>query len=412
MRSQWAAKELKKSKKAQAKIGAIVRGKQGRDTWRKTRELVIHLQAMERRRERRNSFKVKKDGAVKLENAFRMHKQTEEFKDQRKAAIRLQTVGRAKAGRDEYERQQAAALILHNNVRRFLAMAKLEHKKLGLFSGRKRRQNSVMFKPEGDYVSARSDDAVKAALKAANDDEDNSVEVKFADEVEKYNRKGKRQSRNVILTRKHIYFLDGKKVKSYYDVTSGKLVGANLSKMADDFLGFSIKDDRDILVTCKHKTELVQLIAETVRTEARTDFPVACVDSFEVKTFGSGFSRGKLEKFTVEFWEAAEVGAEEKWRLKISKDGKMFTVSVSPTLVSEAAHPLGTPRAAKFNIMATGGEKQKVEARGSDSSVSGKSYTGLHLRSRLSTAASTFSTKSLGSLRSKASKSSASGDGK
>ena len=177
----------------------------------------------------------------------------------------------------------------------------------------------MLFKPLGDYISARADDALKAALRAGNDAEDAEVDIKFADTIEKYNRKGKRQERTVVLTRKHIYFLDAKKVKSHYDVVAGQLAGCNLSKMADDFLAFSIKEDRDILVTCKHKTELVQLISETCMTEARAEFPVSCVDSFEVKTFGSGFSRKKLENFSVEFWEDEAVSAEEKWRLKISK---------------------------------------------------------------------------------------------
>ena len=396
MRSQWAARDLKRSKKAQAKIGAIVRGKQGRDTWRRTRELVVQLQAMERRRERRNSFRVKREGAVKLESAFRMHRQAEEFKGQKEAAVKLQSVGRAKAGREEYERQQAAALLLHNNVRRFLAMAKLEHKKLGLFSGRKRRQNSVLFKPQGDYLSARDDDALKAELKAKNGAEDAEVEIKFADAIEKYNRKGKRQDRNVVLTCKHIYFLDGKKVKSHYDIIAGQLEGCNLSKMADDFLSFSIKDDRDILVTCQHKTELVQLISEAVMAETRTEFPVSCVDSFEVKTYGSGFSRKKLETFSAEFWEDASVPAKEKWRLKISKDGKVFTVSVSPTLVTEASHPLGTPRAAKFDIMIGGRPPSVSQASAEAGKGKGRTMTGLHIRDNLSA----FSSKSIASIRS------------
>jgi len=41
----------------------------------------------------------------------------------------------------QYKQQQDAALVLHSNIRRFLAKAKLEHMKLGLFSGKKRRNN-------------------------------------------------------------------------------------------------------------------------------------------------------------------------------------------------------------------------------------------------------------------------------
>ncbi|GMI14409.1 hypothetical protein TrLO_g2424 [Triparma laevis f. longispina] len=359
IRGHQASDGYKKRQSAQAKISAIVRGKQGKAAFDKTKGLVVKLQALERVRERRASYTNKKDTAVKVENIYRMHAQKKEFEGQKAAAVKLQALSRSKQGKDEYDKQQQAALTLHSAMRRFLAMSKLEHKKLGLFSGKKRRQNSVLYKPVGDYIEIKGNAELLAAINQKNEDEDNEIDVKFADNVDKFNRKGKMQVRQIVLTRKFLYLLDGKKIKDSYDLTTESIDGASLSTMADDFVVLHLKGDRDYLLTCQHKTELIECITSTRRTEAKKGFPVDCSDDFKVKTFGSGFSRLKgLETFDCRFLESDEVSAEEKWRVKIVKDG--VEISVSTALVSGASHPLGTPRAQKFNIM-VGGRKSQAK---------------------------------------------------
>ncbi|GMI04054.1 hypothetical protein TrVE_jg11203 [Triparma verrucosa] len=359
IRGHQASDGYKKRQTAQAKISSIVRGKQGKAAFDKTKDLVVKLQALERVRERRASFNSKKETAVKVENLYRMHAQKKEFEGQKAAAVKLQALGRAKQGKEEYEKQQEAALKLHTAMRRFLAMSKLEHKKLGLFSGRKRRQNSVLFKPVGDYLAFRGNDELLGAIKTSNANEDEEIVIKFADNVDKFNRKGKLQVRQIVLTKKFIYLMDGKKVKDTIDLTTDYLEGASLSTMADDFVVLHLKEDRDYLLTCQHKTELIDVITSMFRTEAKKDFPVSCGDDFKVKTFGSGFSRLKgLETFDCRFIESDDISAEEKWRVQIVKDG--VEISVSSALVSGASHPLGTPRAQKFNIM-VGGRKSQTK---------------------------------------------------
>ena len=358
LRSQYAQKKLMKAKKAQATIGANIRAKQGKKKYDETREVLIMLQNAERMRAARKSFKATKSSALKLQSVYRMIHATVRFKRQRKAAVMLEAAQRRIHLSRVYRRQKEAALLLHNVVRRFCAMAKLEHLKMGLFSGKKRRNNSVVYLPQGDYIKAREDAMLMNWLKEGNDKEDEDPEIVFADSVQKFNRKGKKQKRHVILTKRYCYFMDKNKTKSCYCLAEHAITGSSLSTMADDFIVLHIEGERDLLMTCEHKTEMIMIMAKVVRETLKEDFPITCSDSFTFQTYGGGFSRSNvLKEVNVKFYEDEEVTEAEKWRLAVSNGGSDFTVVVAPALVSEAMHPLGVPRAAKFQVNVGGRKK-------------------------------------------------------
>ena len=371
LRSQYAQKQLKKAKKAQATIGANIRAKQGKKKYDETREVLIMLQSIERQRAARKSFKATKRSTLRIQSIYRMVHAAVIFKRQRKAAVMLEAAQRRIQQSRIYRKQKEAALLLHNAVRRFCAMAKLEHLKMGLFSGKKRRNNSVVYLPQGDYIKAREDAMLMNWLKEGNDKEDEDPEIVFADSVQKFNRKGKRQERHVILTKKYCYFMDKNKTKSCYCLADYDVTGSSLSTMADDFVVLHLKGERDLLLTCEHKTEMIMIMAKVVRETLKEDFPITCSDSFTFQTYGGGFSRSnELKDVNVKFYEDDDVSEAEKWSLAISDGGSNFAVSVAPALGSEALHPLGVPRAAKFQVNVGG--RKKTNAPPMDKSKSKK----------------------------------------
>jgi len=405
LRSQWAQKELKKSKKAQARIACNIRAKQGKKKFDETKEVIVMLQSLERQRYAQNTFKGQKKGALRLQVVYRMVHAIVVFKKQKAAAVKLEAAQRRLKQSREYKRQKKAALVLHNVVRRFTAMAKLEHMKMGLFSGKKRRNNSVVYLSQGDYIKAQEDANLMNWLKEGNVNEDEDPEIVFADVVQKFNRKGKKQERHVVLTRKYCYFMDKNKTKSCYNLAEHDITGGSLSTMADDFVILHLKEDRDLVMTCEHKTEMIMVMAKVVREEMKEDFPLTCADKLAFQTFGGGFSRSnKLQEVDFEFFEDDGISVGEKWKLSVSNGGKLFTVLVAPALVSEAKHPLGVPRSAKFQVMVGGrkkthappvreseSSKKKGFMAGMSSKLLGKSTKGL---GRAMSSASTKSTVS------------------
>lgn len=359
-----AAQELSQAKAATTLLSAKVKARQGKQLFDKQKDVATKLQALERKREGRKEFQDKKDTAIKVESLFRMQQEKKEFGKQKAAAIKLENVTRKHTAEAEYQKKREAAELLHNHVRRFLAMSKLEHKKMGLFSGKKRRMNSVLFKPLGDYIEARDNAHLIQILEKENP-EDDHCEIDFADTVQKYNRKGKEQERQVVVTKKFCYFLDKNSVKSKYDLRQGEeIAGSSLSTMADNFVVIHLKNDRDLLLTCQHKTEFVITLGKNSGGEyAREDLPMKCADEFTFMTYGSGWGRSsETQEATVRFYEDEAVTEEEKWKLSI-KGNTEFTVRVSPALCSNAKHPLGVPRAQQFKVM-VGGRKKTAVTRG------------------------------------------------
>ena len=359
VRSKNAEKELHKSKQAAVAMQAIARRRIGKDGYDNKKKMVTTLQAGVRRHEAREQFKTQKKSAIEAQNLYRMHQRRNSLLNKKAAVTKLQSVARVKQTEKEYQKQQDAALLLHNNVRRFLARAKLEHKKLGLFSGKKRRNNSVLYRELGDYIEAREDANLSRLIAEINPDEDEHPEILFADNVEKYNRKGKKQERKIVLTKGFLYILaEGNAVKSMISLSNGSLEKTSLSSMADDFVVLHLKDDRDLVLTCPHKTELVNTCSKIVQTKCGKELPMVCADMFTFKTWGSGFSRLKgLSEITFHFIEDEEVDIDHKWKLSVSVD--KFDVRVSPTLGSLAHQQLGTPRAQRFNIMKGGKAREQ-----------------------------------------------------
>ena len=348
----WKAKkQLAKVQKAQTVLSANARARQAKKQFNEAKDSAVLLQSLERQRIVQSEFSKKKETAVAFQSMYRMHHEKEDFAAKKAAAIKIEAAQRKAKDLQDFNEKKSAALALHTIVRRFLAVAKLEHKKMGLFSGKKRRNDSVLYQPKGDYSNARGNAELIALIKHFNDNEDEVPNIVFADQVNKFNRRGKQQIRQFLLTNGHCYIIDGAKIKGCHSLSEPSITSASLSTMADDFVILHVKGDRDLIFTCQHKTELVESMRDIAQqSESSADFKINCADELAFQTYGSGFSRSSnLVDVTLKFVEDASLPEELKWKLSCGKDG--FSVAVAPALATDAKQQLSVPRIAKFKIM-------------------------------------------------------------
>ena len=85
-------------------------------------------------------------------------------------------------------------------------------------------------------------------------------EVQFSDTVQKINKNGWKQSRNLVLTDKAIYNLKKKELKRRIDYT--KIIGITLSKQSDEFVIHCLEMDYDYQFISQKKKTIVEIIAK------------------------------------------------------------------------------------------------------------------------------------------------------
>jgi len=115
-------------------------------------------------------------------------------------------------------------------------------------------------------------------VKEVNDQEEENPEFLFCDKVDKYNRKGRKQGRQVVVTNRFLYILDELKCKSVVNLNDGSLSSTSLSSMADDFVVLHLKGDRDLVLTCPHKTELVNTCSKVIMANCKKVLSMTCSD--------------------------------------------------------------------------------------------------------------------------------------
>ena len=85
-------------------------------------------------------------------------------------------------------------------------------------------------------------------------------EIQFSDKVQKINKNGWKQSRNLVLTDKAIYNLKKKELKRRIDYT--KIIGITLSKQSDEFVIHCLEMDYDYQFISQKKKTIVEIIAK------------------------------------------------------------------------------------------------------------------------------------------------------
>ena len=85
-------------------------------------------------------------------------------------------------------------------------------------------------------------------------------EIQFSDKVNKINKNGWKQSRNLVLTDKAIYNLKKKELKRRIDYT--KIIGITLSKQSDEFVIHCLELDYDYQFISQKKKTIVEIIAK------------------------------------------------------------------------------------------------------------------------------------------------------
>ena len=85
-------------------------------------------------------------------------------------------------------------------------------------------------------------------------------EIQFSDTVQKINKNGWKQSRNLVLTDKAIYNLKKKELKRRIDYT--KIIGITLSKQSDEFVIHCLEMDYDYQFISQKKKTIVEIIAK------------------------------------------------------------------------------------------------------------------------------------------------------
>ena len=106
---------------------------------------------------------------------------------------------------------------------------------------------------EYDFLNFTKDFTIKNNVKREE-------EIQFSDTVQKINKNGWKQSRNLVLTDKAIYNLKKKELKRRIDYT--KIIGITLSKQSDEFVIHCLEMDYDYQFISQKKKTIVEIIAK------------------------------------------------------------------------------------------------------------------------------------------------------
>ena len=106
---------------------------------------------------------------------------------------------------------------------------------------------------EYDFLKFAQDYSIKSNITREE-------EIQFSDTVQKINKNGWKQSRNLVLTDKAIYNLKKKELKRRIDYT--KIIGITLSKQSDEFVIHCLEMDYDYQFISQKKKTIVEIIAK------------------------------------------------------------------------------------------------------------------------------------------------------
>lgn len=242
---------------------------------------------------------------------------------------------------------------IQNTYRAWIAIKyfkELRKKAEAVFGGKKRRSGSVHLNFHGDYLGCRDSVPMSMALGVG---EEGAVErmcdIKFADSVDKVNRKGVVQNRLLVITSQAFYFcsppLEKTALKSKNALNC--LLGLSLSTMADSYLVLHFTD-HDYVIVSRRKAEIVMILKERYQSLLNSELPIDFSDSFQYKTFGGGIFRSKsLVMNSIVF---REEGSLPNGQVTLTMQSGTMVVSVPVNLCSRA--PIGLSGSDTFNSAA------------------------------------------------------------
>ena len=144
------------------------------------------------------------------------------------------------------------------------------------FGGKKRRAGSVHLAFHGDYLDCKSSVSLSTALTESGE---YISDIKFADRVDKINRKGVVQERLLVITSNAFYFFtpDMEKAAIKSSNPLNCLLGMSLSSYADGYciLHFT---DHDYVVNSRRKSEIVMVLKERYTTLLESELPLEFSD--------------------------------------------------------------------------------------------------------------------------------------
>mmetsp|Transcript_26571 Transcript_26571/g.44608 ORF Transcript_26571/g.44608 Transcript_26571/m.44608 type:complete len:1023 (-) Transcript_26571:177-3245(-) len=138
-------------------------------------------------------------------------------------------------------------------------LLELREKSLGLFgTNKKRRTASIRRFYVGDYLGLARNNIVM--IRIVNKHKESHV--KFADYVEKINKRYKVQTRILLLTEGAIYNVKPGSFSMRRRIALTRIAGVSLSTKADNFMVIHVTGEYDYLYICERKTEFLTTLAD------------------------------------------------------------------------------------------------------------------------------------------------------
>ena len=194
-------------------------------------------------------------------------------------------------------------------------LLELRKKSLGLFGNRKvRRRISIKRFYVGDYLRVSNDARVMVKVLGKN----NETMVKFADNVDKINKRYKSQQRMLVLSEGAVYNL-----KPNYSmrrrIPIDKISAVSLSKLSDNFMVIHVRSEYDYVIVCERKTEFLTTLNDLYRKLKGEDLQLKFENRLEY------YIEGK-KKRVLEFAEGK--GKETTWTVDKASKGTVLKIAV------------------------------------------------------------------------------------
>ena len=229
-----------------------------------------------------------------------------------------------------------------------------------VFGGKKRRSGSIHLAFHGDYLDCKSSLSLSTAL---TDSGEYLSDIKFADRVDKINRKGVVQERLLVITSNAFYFFtpDMEKAAIKSSNPLNCLLGLSLSSYADGYciLHFT---DHDYVVNSSRKAEIVMVLKERYTTLLESELPLEFSDRIEYKTWGGGLFRSKSITMNYICFEEDKGLADNNVEFAMAKDtAYTMKVRVPTNLASRAPIGLNDKTPSRDVATAVGGYAAPVK---------------------------------------------------
>jgi hypothetical protein len=138
------------------------------------------------------------------------------------------------------------------------------------FMGKKARRRSSAYKRFlGDYLGLENNSCFLKMMAAKGD-----AKVLFSDVVVKINKRYKMQERVLVITDHALYSLTTRNYKRQRRIAFDRLTSIHMSTFADNYITLHCADDRDYLLICNRKTEMVMSLIQAVFLIQQKTLPV------------------------------------------------------------------------------------------------------------------------------------------